>query len=1201
MATVVSTQKILEMMISLHQLLTKNKDENSALKVKELIIKVHKEKKYIAFAGHFSAGKSTMINKLLGEQILPTSPIPTSANIVMLEKGSKNVQLQTSSGEVFQLEGDYSVDEIKEFCKQGDDIERVHIINTYKNLSAGIVIMDTPGIDSTDAAHRLSTESMLHIADVIFYVTDYNHVQSEENLSFIKEMRQRGKTVYLIVNQIDKHRSEEMSFQQYKQQIQSTFEEYGLKNTHIFYTTLLNDSEPNNEIEKVKRVMKHVIEVDDTEQHTTIKHALTDIVKNHLHYYGEQLDLAEINEEEVVSRLSSIIDEESTIHRSLKEEEMKVDLIFSSLKEKITTILRNANLTPFETREKAAAFIQSHDPSFKKGFLFTKGKTEQEREKRADMLYEDLNKRVETEITWHILHSIKEAIKENNVNDAQLNQNIQSFSIEFQKETLGQTLKKGASFNDQYTLTFSADLSDTLKKKSKTKAMILVGEIVETFKRMTEQKSAQFTSKLNDLKQKISFYNEVSDRIHQYEQHNVAVQLILTSTEFPRINLEEWLKEHKQPIVKKYEKEVLIPTKLDEVKETNTHNQTTQSKKENLTTFIHQVKKLSNDFKHIPGFGQFGESIIQKANRFENRTFTVALFGAFSAGKSSFANALIGEKLLPSSPTPTTATINKIAPPTSEKEHGLVEVILKKPDVFLNEMIEVLPKAELKGTSIQEVEDQLVEYVNKSKSKLSGHERATITMYERAIKTYKSLTETGYILLKDRSSFTEYVANEEKACMVEEVIIYFDCKITQLGITLVDTPGADSFNTRHTDVAFQYIKNADAILYVTYYNHPFSKGDREFIRQLGRVKDAFTLDKMFFIINAVDLAINDEEVAIVKNYIINQLLQQEVRNARLYGISSLKVLEGENLDTTDFSLFEEKFHHFIEHDLSETTILSIKEELHKTLHQIKTISETAAKDSAEKEREMLKIKDEQILVENQLNQLDVEGIVLQLRQEIEELIFYIKQRLTMRFSEFFKEAFHPGALKQGINTQDVLKSCLSDFVKSIQFELVQELQATSLRIEKFMGKQMDEEYNRIENLLQHLSSAVHLSKQESLPIESPTISIDFSNEQENSFRQSLKLYKNPRAFFEKNEKQHMIEDLIQRFDEPIQNALSIHQHLFSEYYSKTLMNHQVVYVTKMKEQTKQSFQSIISIYTTPQDLTLITEKKSEIKGALSLL
>ena len=66
--------------------------------------------------------------------------------------------------------------------------------------------------------------------------------------------------------------------------------------------------------------------------------------------------------------------------------------------------------------------------------------------------------------------------------------------------------------------------------------------------------------------------------------------------------------------------------------------------------------------------------------------------------------------------------------------------------------------------------------------------------------------------------------------------MYYDCELTRKGVTLVDTPGADSINARHTGVAFEYIKNSDAILFVTYYNHAFSKADREFLIQLGRVK-----------------------------------------------------------------------------------------------------------------------------------------------------------------------------------------------------------------------------------------------------------------------------------------------------------------------------------------------------------------------------
>lgn len=44
------------------------------------------------------------------------------------------------------------------------------------------------------------------------------------------------------------------------------------------------------------------------------------------------------------------------------------------MQEEVNRILKNANLTPFEMRELAAAFLESREPSFKTGFSFLKQK-----------------------------------------------------------------------------------------------------------------------------------------------------------------------------------------------------------------------------------------------------------------------------------------------------------------------------------------------------------------------------------------------------------------------------------------------------------------------------------------------------------------------------------------------------------------------------------------------------------------------------------------------------------------------------------------------------------------------------------------------------------------------------------------------------------------------------------------------------------
>lgn len=52
---------------------------------------------------------------------------------------------------------------------------------------------------------------------------------------------------------------------------------------------------------------------------------------------------------------------------------------------------------------------------------------------------------------------------------------------------------------------------------------------------------------------------------------------------------------------------------------------------------------------------------------------------------------------------------------------------------------------------------------------------------------------------------------------------------------------------------------------------------KSFLIQLGRVKDAFEMDKMFFIVNAIDLAKDAEETEAVKAYVGEEL--QKVRDS----------------------------------------------------------------------------------------------------------------------------------------------------------------------------------------------------------------------------------------------------------------------------------------------------------------------------------
>ena len=86
-------QMIKEQNALLAAIFQKNNDDERYRKSKLFARKLEKGTFTIAFAGHFSAGKSSMINALVDEQLLPTSPIPTSANIVTVQNTAENYAL----------------------------------------------------------------------------------------------------------------------------------------------------------------------------------------------------------------------------------------------------------------------------------------------------------------------------------------------------------------------------------------------------------------------------------------------------------------------------------------------------------------------------------------------------------------------------------------------------------------------------------------------------------------------------------------------------------------------------------------------------------------------------------------------------------------------------------------------------------------------------------------------------------------------------------------------------------------------------------------------------------------------------------------------------------------------------------------------------------------------------------------------------
>src|SRR5699024_7168210 len=138
-------------------------------------------------------------------------------------------------------------------------IKRIDISTSEDILPENCAILDTPGIDASDDADRLMTESSLHLVDVLYYVMDYNHVQSEVNLYFLRKMHEYEIPFYVIINQIDKHNENEITFESFDKNVRETFEQWNIFPEKIYYSSVMKEDTTHNDIQTIKKELFHLL------------------------------------------------------------------------------------------------------------------------------------------------------------------------------------------------------------------------------------------------------------------------------------------------------------------------------------------------------------------------------------------------------------------------------------------------------------------------------------------------------------------------------------------------------------------------------------------------------------------------------------------------------------------------------------------------------------------------------------------------------------------------------------------------------------------------------------------------------------------------------------------------------------------------------------------------------------------------------
>ncbi len=133
----------------------------------------------VAVIGEFNAGKSSFVNALIGEKLLPIGITPTTEYIELIrydEQIDRNPTVIDNA--------------LREWA--------------HPNTGApGVAIVDTPGTGSVFQKHESIAKEFLHRSDLVIFLISAKHAFADTERIYLELAKSYNKKIILVVNQVD--------------------------------------------------------------------------------------------------------------------------------------------------------------------------------------------------------------------------------------------------------------------------------------------------------------------------------------------------------------------------------------------------------------------------------------------------------------------------------------------------------------------------------------------------------------------------------------------------------------------------------------------------------------------------------------------------------------------------------------------------------------------------------------------------------------------------------------------------------------------------------------------------------------------------------------------------------------------------------------------------------------------------------------
>jgi len=131
----------------------------------------------VVIVGEFNAGKSALVNALLGERVLPEGATPTTSRVTLVKWGEQAAE---------------------------QVVDESFAIYTYPlPLLKELNIVDTPGTNAVIRQHERLTNEYVPRSDLVLFATSADHPMTESERLFLERILAWGKKVVFVLNKAD--------------------------------------------------------------------------------------------------------------------------------------------------------------------------------------------------------------------------------------------------------------------------------------------------------------------------------------------------------------------------------------------------------------------------------------------------------------------------------------------------------------------------------------------------------------------------------------------------------------------------------------------------------------------------------------------------------------------------------------------------------------------------------------------------------------------------------------------------------------------------------------------------------------------------------------------------------------------------------------------------------------------------------------